>query len=171
MTEVNSKPNFLFAPAQQANSAKVSQFVEVLLDAQRQWLELLSAQNQLLFKTIRQEVEVLRSNPVPTASEEPKPEAATSAPPAIPNVTGLVSQPLQMIAEAGRRWIDTANAQNTQILESVNRVFGVQNSSPAAPYAYWTQDALSNYAEFNKRWINLLTQLPVQLSPTRFNGN
>ncbi|MBN9391419.1 MAG: hypothetical protein J0I20_25535 [Chloroflexi bacterium] len=73
-------------------------------------------------------------------------------------MAGLMTQPLELLADARRRWLDYAASQNAQVVEGVKRALGVREGTPAATYIDWTQDAVNTYADFQKRWLDLLTQ-------------
>ena len=64
-----------------------------------------------------------------------------------------------MLSPATRRY---AAGQNAQVVEGVKRALGIREGTPAATYIDWTQDAVNSYVEFNKRWLDLLTQFSFQ---------
>ena len=195
MSEVHAQPKPGAAPAQADYAEWARQLVEGLVEAERRWLELAAAQNELTFNAIRQGVEALRNAPTAGLSEwarqglenlleiqrswtgnfnqqrmqflnsqlQPGSNmAANLNMPPTGQMAGLLTQPVEMLADARRGWLEFAASQNAQVVEGVKRALDIKEGTPAATYIGWTQDAVNSYVEFQKRWLDLLTQLPFQ---------
>ena len=197
MTEVNSstRPRPAAAPGDANYTDWARQFVEGLVEAERRWLELIAAQNELVINAIQQGMEAFRSAPTAGLGEwvrqgmenflevqrswsgsfdqqraqllnnqfQPGGEMANGLNMSAGQMAGLMTQPLELLADARRRWLEYAATQNAQVVEGVKRALGIREGTPAATYIDWTQDAVNAYVDFQKRWLDLITQfsLPV----------
>jgi hypothetical protein len=195
MTEVNPNISPATAPGEVAYTDWARQLVEGLVEAERRWLELAAAQNELVITTIQRGMEAFRSAPTAGLGEWARQglenfleaqrkwtgnfdqqraqffnsqfQPGGEMPPGIAMPAGqmaeLMTQPLELLADTRRRWLDYAAGQNAQVVEGVKRAVGIREGIPAATYIDWTQDAVNSYVEFNKRWLDLLTQFSFQV--------
>ena len=62
--------------------------------------------------------------------------------------------------EARTQWLDLAAQQNAQVIKAVKDGLNLDDNSPAAALADFAQQAVTNYVEVQKRWLDLATQLP-----------
>ena len=62
--------------------------------------------------------------------------------------------------KARTQWLDFAAQQNAQVIKAVKEGLGLDESSPAAALADFAEQAVTNYVEVQKRWLDLATQLP-----------
>lgn len=195
MSEVHANANPGAVPGGMDYANWARQLVEGLVEAERRWLELAAAQNELTFNAIRQGVEAFSSAPTSGLGEwarqglenfmeaqrswtgnfelqrqqflngQFQPGSEMAGNPNMPptgQMAGLITQPIELLADARRRWLEFAATQNAQIVEGVKRALGIREGTPAATYIGWTQDAVNSYVDFQKRWLDLLTQLPFQ---------
>jgi len=79
-------------------------------------------------------------------------------------MTGLLTQPVEIMADARRRWLEFAASQNAKVVEGVKKALRLREGTPAASYFGWTEDAVNSYVAFQTRWLDLLTQLPSQVA-------
>jgi hypothetical protein len=59
-----------------------------------------------------------------------------------------------------RDWLDFAAQQNAQVISVMKESLNIDDSSPVAAFADFTQQAVNNYIEVQKRWLDLAMQLP-----------
>jgi hypothetical protein len=59
-----------------------------------------------------------------------------------------------------RGWLDFAAQQNAQVISVMKESLNIDDSSPVAALADFTQEAVNNYIEVQKRWLDLAMQLP-----------
>jgi hypothetical protein len=77
-------------------------------------------------------------------------------------IAGLMTQPVELLADARVRWLEFAANQNAQVVEGVKKALGIREGTPASTYIDWSQDAVTSYVEFQKRWLELLTRFSFQ---------
>jgi hypothetical protein len=71
--------------------------------------------------------------------------------------------------KARTQWLDFAAEQNAQVVKAVKDGFNLADNSPAAALADFAQQAVTNYVEVQKRWLDLATQLPFMGAPGKKN--
>ncbi len=130
------------------------QGLENFLEAQRKWTESASQQRLQFFQTVSQ----------PNAEGATDAAQATTQP-----IIDYAQKQVEMVAEARRRWLDTAAEQNAQVVKGVKKGLGLEEGSSGATYVDWAQQAVDNYVAVQKRWLDMATQFPFQW-PTR-RGN
>lgn len=177
------------APTGAALTDWARQFVEGLVEAERRWLELAAAQNELVINAIQQGLQAFQSAPTTGLGQwarqgmenfmegqrtwssnfdqqraqffnsqfQPGSEMAPGFNMAPGQLAGLMTQPVEMLVDARRRWLDYAANQSAEVVEGVKRALGIQEGTPAATYIDWAQDAVNSYVDFQKRWLELLT--------------
>ncbi|HEX2913688.1 MAG TPA: hypothetical protein VH186_22985 [Chloroflexia bacterium] len=127
------------------------QGLENFLEAQRKWTENFTQQRTQFFNMETQPADI-----------DNIPEVGATATPSASQFAGFTSQPLEMMADARRRWLDFAARQNAQVVAGVKKALNIEEGTSAASYVDWTQQAVNNYVEVQKRWLDLFTQLPFQ---------
>ncbi len=118
------------------------QGLESFVEAQRKWVENVSQQQANFLSSQRTMME----------------QTTAAANPANREPINPGEQPLEYLAEARRRWLDFAAQQNAQFMKAVREGMGMSESTPANTISEMTQQAVDNYVEVQKRWLNLATQ-------------
>ncbi len=189
-TETPNESNMGAIPTEWA-TAVVNQLVE----AQKMWLELVTKQNQLVFKTIS-EVSGLTSN-APTEAlaawakqgmegfiEAQKKwseiamaqssqlmtavqAGANFADPAVlGSLQATAGQGLETIVKMRMAWLDFASQQNAQVLDAMKQGLNLDDSNPATMLVNFAQSSMNSYVEVQKRWLDMAMQLPFLSNPT-----
>ena len=159
-----------------------------LVEAQKTWFEIASQQNALLLETVTKIMELTRSAPTTALSEwgrqgiegfveaqrrwseiavqqseqilkAVQSGASFSTPSKGPD-RGAAQQGVEALVKMRRGWLDFVAQQNAQIIGVMKESLNIDDSSPAAALADFTQEAVNNYIDVQKRWLDLAMQLP-----------
>jgi hypothetical protein len=155
-----------------------------LVEAQKAWFEIASQQNALLLETVTQVMELTRSAPTAALSgwarqgiegfveaqrrwseiAVQQSEQILKAVQAGANFSttrkGTQTQGIEALVKMRRDWLDFAAQQNAQVINAMKESLNLDDSSPVAALADFTQQAVNNYIEVQKRWLALAMQLP-----------
>jgi len=159
-----------------------------LVEAQKTWFEITTQQNALLLETVSKVTEMRQNAPTAALSDWAKQgiESFIEAQKHWSEISGQQSEQIlkavqsnQNVNSAGREtaqnaagqnhealtkmqtaWLDFAAQQNQQIVKVMKETLRVGDDSPAAALADFAQEAVNNYVEVQKRWIDLAMQLP-----------
>jgi hypothetical protein len=170
------------APTQPTDWAQT--VLNQLVEAQKTWFEIASQQNALLLETVTQVMELTRSAPTTALSDWARQgiegfveaqrrwsEIAVQQSEQIfksvqsgayPSTAkkGAANQGLEALVKMRRGWLDFAAQQNAQVISVMKESLNIDDSSPVAALADFTQEAVNNYIEVQKRWLDLAMQLP-----------
>jgi hypothetical protein len=75
-----------------------------------------------------------------------------------------MSKGLGTVIAAQTQWLDFAAQSNAQAIQAMKDGLNLDANSPAAALADFAQQAVTNYVEVQKRWLELATQLPFMRS-------
>jgi hypothetical protein len=155
-----------------------------LVEAQKTWFEIASQQNALLLETVTQVMELTRSAPTTALSDwarqgiegfveaqrrwseiavqqsEQILKSVQSGASFSTSQKGAQTQGLEALVKMRRDWLDFASQQNAQVISVMKESLNLDDSSPVAAFADFTQQAVNNYIEVQKRWLDLAMQLP-----------
>lgn len=155
-----------------------------LVEAQKTWFEIASQQNALLLETVTQVMDLTRSAPTTALSDWARQgiegfveaqrrwseiavqqsEQILKSVQAGANFSnpqqGAANQGLEALVRMRRDWLDFAAQQNTQVINVMKESLNLDDSSPVVALADFTQQAVNNYIEVQKRWLDLAMQLP-----------
>ncbi len=155
-----------------------------LVEAQKTWFEIASQQNALLLETVTQVTELTRSAPTTALSDWARQgiegfieaqrrwsEIAVQQGEQIlksvqtganfsTSEKGAANQGVEALVKMRRDWLDFAAQQNAQVISVMKESLNIDDSSPVAALADFTQQAVNNYIEVQKRWLDLAMQLP-----------
>jgi len=155
-----------------------------LVEAQKTWFEIASQQNALLLETVTQVMELTRSAPttalagwarqgiegfveaqrrwseIAVQQSEQILKAVQSGTSFSPSNRGAGTQGVEALVKMRRDWLDFAAQQNAQVISVMKESLNIDDSSPVAAFADFTQQAVNNYIEVQKRWLDLAMQLP-----------
>lgn len=155
-----------------------------LVEAQKTWFEIASQQNALLLETVTQVMELTRSAPttalydwarqgiegfveaqrrwseIAVQQSEQILKAVQSGTSFSTRTKGARTQGVEALVKMRRDWLDFAAQQNAQVISVMKESLNIDDSSPVAAFADFTQQAVNNYIEVQKRWLDLAMQLP-----------
>ena len=155
-----------------------------LVEAQKMWFEIASQQNALLLETVTGVMELTRSAPTSALSDWARQaiegfveaqrrwseiaaqqsgqilKAVQSGASFSKADRGAQLQGVEALIKMRRDWLDFAAQQNAQVINVMKESLNLDDSSPVAALADFTQQAVNNYVEVQKRWLDLAMQLP-----------
>ncbi len=117
----------------------VKQGIEGFVEAQRRWSEIVVSQSEQLLNAVKS------CASIPTAGE---------------NMPENLGQGAQSLVKMHESWLDFAEKQNEHFVKVMKENLNLDDSSPIAAIADFSQKAVGNYIEVQKRWLDLATQLP-----------
>jgi hypothetical protein len=157
----------------------VKQMIENLTDAQKRWIDLASEQNALVLKAISEGVNFYKTAPTPALADWAKAgiEGIIEAQKRWADIAAKQSQMFDFSAitqtmqdftsfgvdafvKARTQWLDFVSEQNELALKTLKDNLGLDENSSATMLADFAQQAVTNYTEVQKRWLDLATQLP-----------
>lgn len=124
----------------EALSDWVKQGIENFIEAQKRWSEIAVRQSEQILETVR-------SNADFTDSDQ-KPNAAAA------------NQTVETLVKMRSAWLDFVTSQNDRLVNTMKNTLKIDDSSPAASLADFARQAVNNYVEVQKRWLNLAVQFP-----------
>lgn len=159
-----------------------------LVEAQKTWFEIASQQNALLLETVTKVTEFRQSAPTSALSDWAKQgiegfveaqkrwaEIAVQQSEQILRAVQSNSDFSNLAQKSGQKdagqnveslvkmrgaWLDFVAQQNSQVINMMKQSLNIDESSPVAALADFAQEAVNNYVEVQKRWLDLATQLP-----------
>jgi uncharacterized protein with GYD domain len=159
-----------------------------LVEAQKIWFEIASQQNALLLETVTQVMDLTRSAPTAALSDWARQGiegfveaqrrwseiAVQQSEQILKSVQagasfsvsdkgskqGAAKQGVETLVSMRRAWLDFAAQQNAQVVRVMKERLNLDDSSQVAAIADFTQEAVKNYVETQKRWLDLAMQLP-----------
>lgn len=120
------------------------QGIEGFIEAQKRWSEIAGQQSEQILKAVQANQSVAEN--ARAANQNSAQETA--------------AQGHDALAKMQTAWLDFAAKQNEQMIGVMKETLRVSNDSPAAALADFAQQAVNNYVEVQKRWLNLAMQLP-----------
>ncbi|HVG33804.1 MAG TPA: hypothetical protein VM911_12010 [Pyrinomonadaceae bacterium] len=155
-----------------------------LVEAQKTWFEIASQQNALLLETVTQVMELTRSAPttalagwarqgiegfveaqrrwseIAVQQSEQILKSVQSGASFSTSQKGTQAQGIEALVKMRIDWLDFAAQQNAQVISVMKESLNLDDSSPVAAFADFTQQAVNNYIDVQKRWLDLAMQLP-----------
>ncbi len=117
----------------------VKQGIEGFVEAQRRWSEIVVSQSEQLLNAVK--------------------SGATFSP-----TDGFsmknTGQGAESLVKMRKAWLDFAEQQNTHFVKIMKESLNLDDSSPIAALAEFSQKAVGNYVEVQKRWLDLAMQMP-----------
>jgi hypothetical protein len=186
-TKENKRQNT--APSRQEQAATLptdwaQKVLNQLVEAQKTWFEIASQQNALLLETVTQVMGLTQSAPTSALSDwarqgiegfveaqkrwseiavqqsEQILKSVQSGAGFSTSKKGAQTQGVEALVKMRRDWLDFAAQQNAQVISVMKESLNIDDSSPVAALADFTQQAVNNYIEVQKRWLDLAMQLP-----------
>ncbi len=189
-TAENKQPQTTEAASTPADWAQA--VLNQLVESQKTWFEITSKQNELLLETVNKVMEYRSNAPTDALSEWAKQgvqgfieaqkrwaeiavQQSEQIMQAVQSNTNLAKSHLEnaqtdapqgiaSLIQMREKWLDFIAQQNTQVITAMKDTLKLDESSPATGFADFAQQAVNNYVEVQKRWLDLALQLP-------FSGN
>ena len=117
----------------------VKQGIEGFVEAQRRWSEIVVSQSEQILNAVK---------------------SGAAMPTAGANIPENLGQGAQSLVKMHESWLDFAEKQNENFVKVMKESMNWDDSSPIAAIADFSQKAIGNYIEVQKRWLDLATQLP-----------
>lgn len=118
----------------------VKQGIEGFVEAQKSWSEITVRQSEQILKAVQ-------SNHDSSDSDE-KSTAQTA------------NRGIKSLVKMRAEWLDFVARQNAQVIDAMKDGLKIDDSSPASAFADFAQQAVNNYIEVQKRWLDLAIQIP-----------
>ncbi|NOT62062.1 MAG: hypothetical protein HOP19_17755 [Acidobacteria bacterium] len=126
---------------------------EGFVEAQKRWSEIASQQSGQMFEALR---DGMNFNPADMMG------GLSNLMPGM--VMDTMGQGMGAVLKAQGQLLDFAAQSNAQAIQAMKDGLNLDDNSPAAALADFAQQAMTNYVEVQKRWLDLATQLPFMRS-------
>lgn len=130
----------------EALSDWVKQSIEGFIEAQKRWSEIAVQQGEQILQAVRANADVSGFDQTSTEKS------------ANPGIESLVKM--------RNAWLDFVTRQNAQLVNQMKDGLKIDDSSPVAAVADFAQQAVNNYVEVQKRWLDLAMQMPFFGAPS-----
>ena len=162
--------------------------LDQLVEAQKMWFENAAQQNALLVETVNKMLEMRQNAPTADLSDWVKQgiegfievqkrwseitvqqssqilqaiQSKTDFSDSIHQSTAKNSnESIVSLVKMRNSWLEFVTRQNAQLVNALKDTLKIDDSSPVAALADFTQQAVNNYVEIQKRWLDLAIQLP-----------
>ncbi|MCY7347674.1 MAG: hypothetical protein LH614_15830 [Pyrinomonadaceae bacterium] len=121
------------------------QGIEGFIEAQKRWSEIAVQQSEQVLQAIQSNTNFSDINP-----ESSKKSA---------------NQGIESLVKMRNSWLDFVTRQNTQLVNAMKDTLKIDDSSPTSALVDFAQQAVNNYIEVQKRWLDLAIQLPFSGAP------
>lgn len=118
----------------------VRQGIEGFIEAQKRWSEIAVQQSEQILQAVQ-------SNADFSSDDQTSTDATAN-----PGIESLVKM--------RNAWLDFVTKQNSQLVNAMKDTLKIDDSSPVAAVADFAQQAVNNYVEVQKRWLDLAVQMP-----------
>ncbi len=118
----------------------VKQGIEGFVEAQKRWSEIAVQQSEQILQAVQS------NNNFANSGGEVSGDGAN------PGIKSLVKM--------RNSWLDFVTRKNTQLINAMKDTLKIDDSSPVSAVADFAQQAVNNYVEVQKRWLDLAMQLP-----------
>lgn len=116
------------------------QGIEGFVEAQKRWSEIGVQQSERILKSVQSNADF---------SAEQQAASRENA-----------NQSVEALVKMREMWLDFIAQQNSQMINAMKETLKLDQSSPVAALADFAQEAVNNYIEVQKRWLDLALQLP-----------
>ncbi len=125
------------APSE-ALSEWVKQGIKGFIEAQKRWSEIAVQQSEQILQAVQSNTDFSKFN-----------EKSTG---------GKANQSIESLVKMRNSWLDFVTKQNAQLVNAMKDTLKIDESSPASAMADFAQQAVNNYVEVQKRWLDLAMQ-------------
>lgn len=116
------------------------QGIEGFVEAQKRWSEIAVQQSEQILKAVQSNMDFLNPNQKSAQKDS--------------------GQGVESLIKMRAAWLDFVARQNSQVIGMMKDSLNLDESSPVAALADFAQEAVNNYVEVQKRWLDLAMQLP-----------
>lgn len=127
----------------EALSDWVRQGIEGFIEAQKRWSEIAVQQSQQI-------LQAFQSNQDFTDFDQTAAQKGAN-------------QSIESLVKMRNAWLDFVTKQNAQLVSAMKDSLKIEDSSPVAAVADFAQQAVNNYVEVQKRWLDLAIQMPLSV--------
>lgn len=124
----------------EALSDWVKQGIENFIEAQKRWSEIAVQQSEQILETVRSNTAFSDSNQKSNAT--------------------IANQSVETLVKMRSAWLDFVTSQNDRLVNMMKDTLKIDDSSPVSSLADFAQQAVNNYVEVQKRWLNMAVQFP-----------
>ena len=124
----------------EALSDWVKQGIESFIEAQKRWSEIAVQQSEQILQAVQSNADFSSFNNKSTDKS--------------------ANQSIESLVKMRAAWLDFVSRQNAQLVNAMKDTLKIDDSSPAAALADFAQQAVNNYVEMQKHWLDLAIQLP-----------
>lgn len=114
------------------------QGIEGFVEAQKRWSEIAVQQSEQILKAVQSNAQISKDDLSPN-----RPNGG-----------------METLVQMRSKWLDFVAQQNAQMINVMKDSLNLDQSSPVAQMADFAQEAVNNYIEVQKRWLDLAMQLP-----------
>lgn len=118
----------------------VKQGIEGFVEAQKRWAEIAVQQSEQILQAVQSNADFSNADRQSTAKN--------------------ASQGIESLVKMRNSWLDFVAQQNAKLVNALKDTLKIDDSSPVAVLADFAQQAVNNYVEVQKRWLDLAIQLP-----------
>lgn len=123
------------------------QGIEGFIEAQKRWSEIAGQQSEQILNAVRSNQNVAGKTQNQTAQNAQ-------------NAQNAAQEAHNQLAAMQTAWLDFAAKQNAQMIGAMKQTLNLDENAPAGALANLAEEAVNNYVEVQKRWLNLALQLP-----------
>lgn len=162
--------------------------IEQMSNAQKMWVEIAQQQSELVFKTVTDIIQASQNAPTGALGDWAKQnlegfveaqrkwsevsmqqseqmmtimQSGANTVPMLASMQAATTQGFQTLVKMRMAWLDSAAQQNSQVIKAMKESLNLEESSPAVALANVAEQAMNNYVEVQKRWLDLAMKLPV----------
>lgn len=118
----------------------VKQGIESFIEAQKRWSEIAVQQSEQILQAVQSNADFSDFNQESTGAN--------------------ASQGIESLVKMRNAWLDFVTKQNAQLVNAMKDTLKIDDSSPVAAVADFAQQAVNNYVEVQKRWLDMAMQMP-----------
>lgn len=118
----------------------IKQGIEGFIEAQKRWSEIAVQQSEQI-------LQATQSNHDFSSDDQPASDKDAN-------------QGIQSLVKMRNAWLDFVTEQNSKLVNAMKDSLKIDDSSPIAAVADFAQQAVNNYVEVQKRWLDLATKTP-----------
>lgn len=141
---VNKMSEFRQTAPTTALSDWLKQAIEGFIEAQKRWSEIAVQQSEQILQAVHTNTNFSNTDYQSTGKHS--------------------NQGIETLAKMRNSWLDFVTQQNAQLVNAMKDTLKIDESSPAAALADFAQQAVNNYVEVQKRWLDLAMQSPFSNS-------
>ncbi len=123
----------------EALSDWVKQGIEGFIEAQKRWSEIAVQQSEQILRSVKSNADF-----------------------SVPDHQSAVknsNQGIESLVKMRNSWLDFVTQQNMQLVNALKDTLKIDNSSPVAALADFAGQAVNNYVEVQKRWLDVAVKL------------